>query len=119
MQNLQLENIEIQTGFSFSDTEAGLTITGSCSVDNQTRKVKKLQATVYADGDEGENTELIGTVATHTNDDGRSFSSVNPYDMDDVIRMSAASKALYAALEQYNYTPAEVDENDAEEGAGL
>lgn len=117
MQNLQLENVEIQAGFSFSDTEAGITITGSYSVDNQTRKVKKLQGTAYANDNDG-NSVLIGTVAVHTNQDGRTFNTVAPYDMDDSVRMSSTSRDLFAAIKQYDYTPAVTEEpGNAEEGA--
>lgn len=105
MQTLELQNVEIESGFSFRDPETGISIKGSCSVDNQTRKVKKLQGSVYA----GES-NLIGSVAANTTADGRTFHTVSPYDMEDSVRMATVAKALFESLEQYDYTPAQAEE---------
>ena len=99
MNKLELQKVEIQAGFSFEDQETGISINGSCSLDNQTRKVKELQGTAY------EGNTLIGTVAAHTAQDGRTFNTVAPYDMADSVPLSVAARDLYLALEQYDYTP--------------
>ena len=111
MQNLELQNVEISAGFSFSDTETGIAINGSCKVDNQSRKVKELNG-VILDGD-----VVIGTVAAHFND-GKVFHTISPYDMDDSVRTAAISKALFEAVEQYDYSQTGAEETQgAEEGA--
>lgn len=113
MQTLNLKNVEISSGFSFCDSETGITINGTCSVDNQTRKVKKLQGAVYDDSN-----NIIGTVAATTSNDGRTFHTIAPYDMDDSVSMASIGKALFDSLEKYDYTPEAAEEaHDAEEGA--
>ena len=99
MQNLSFQNMEIKAGFSFEDQETGISINGSCSVDNQTRKVKELQGSAYKAN------ALIGTVAAHTAQDGRTFHTVAPYDMEDSIDLASTARALNHALEEYDYTP--------------
>lgn len=123
MQNLNLVNVKIQAGFSFRDTEAGITITGSCSLDNASRKIKELSGTVYADGND-EGSVLIGTVAVHTNQDDNTFNTVAPYDMDDSVRMSAVCRDMFAAIKNHDFTPVAAEEtgnseetDNAEEGA--
>ncbi len=105
MKNLELQNVEISASFTFSDIEEGIVIKGSCTVDNQKRKVKTLNGTV-SEGD-----ATIGTVAAHF-DNGHVYNVVQPYDMEDCIRIATSCKDLYKAVEQHDYSQSE----DAQEG---
>lgn len=97
MGKLNLDNVMITGGFSFEDGETGINANGSFTVDSMSRKVKKLNGILMRDN------ANIGSVAAHTNNEGRTFSTVAPDDMADAVDVAKVGKGLFAAIEGYDY----------------
>ena len=97
----------ITGGFSFEDGETGINASGSFTVDSVSRKVKQLNGTLMRDN------ASIGTVAAHTNNEGRTFTTVSPIDMADAVDAAKAGKGIFAAIEGFEYF-GEADNGDQE-----
>lgn len=107
MEKLNLENVMITGGFSFEDGETGINANGSFTVDSVSRKVKQMNGTLMRDE------AIIGTVAAHTNNEGRTFTTVSPLDMADAVDAAKAGRGIFAAIEGFDYFG--LADNDSQE----
>lgn len=104
---INLENVMITGGFSFEDGETGIKANGSFTVDSVSRKVKQLNGTLMRDDTN------IGAIAAHTNNEGRTFTTVSPYDMADAVDAAKVGKGIFTAIEGYDYSG--LADNDGQE----